>query len=647
MAMRRLAALLVASALLSGPALAQATFVVTSAADPGDGTCDAAGAGDGCTLREAIAAADLSGEIDSVFFDIPGDGVQTIHLTSPLPAITQRVVIDGYTQPGSSPNTRAVGNDAVLLIEVDASGTGSSGGPILDINCSPLGGRCLVDGLVVVRGLVLNNGGTGAGSSGIRFNGSGIRVEGNFIGTDPSGTVARPNGFGIEMSHSGPTDAVIGGTEPAQRNLISGNRFDGVSLGGNPANPPQDRTRVQGNYIGTDASGLNALGNGRDGITSGLSKNLRVGGAEPGAGNVIAANGRTGVFMAASTTTSLRTVDAVVQGNHIGVGADGTTPLGNTAEGVLMNHSGHVIGGTDAGAGNVIAHNGEGVRANFAVTDVLVAGNEVYGHVGSGVVVGAASSGIGVTENAVYGNGGLGIDLVGCNEPAPSSPSPNDAGDADDGPNRCQNHPSIFGTAIGAGGDLLVVFSVDSAPTNAAYPLTVEFFTAAPDAGGAEGEAFLGSATYSEADWSAGGSAPGRATANLGNAAALGVALTDPLVATATDADGNTSEFGPGHIVGTPSEAAPSEGPVALHAPTPNPSGGRAVVVFDLPEAGPVRLGVYDALGRETAVLVDGPRAAGRHEAVLDGTDWPSGVYLIRLTASGGATRTRPLTLTL
>src|SRR4051794_9650870 len=82
------------------------------------------------TLREAITAADTnadpSGDTtpgdpgpDTIAFNIPGAGVRTINLTSALPTITEPVVIDGYTQPGSSANTLADGDNAVLLIELN------------------------------------------------------------------------------------------------------------------------------------------------------------------------------------------------------------------------------------------------------------------------------------------------------------------------------------------------------------------------------------------------------------------------------------------------------------------------------------------------------------------------------------------------
>src|SRR5205814_10319166 len=134
---------------------------------------------------------------------------QTITLASQLPTITGPVVIDGCSQPGASTNTLATGNNAELLIELD----GSSAGAGAD-------GLVLSGSHITIRGLVIN-----------RFSGNGILIggagdtdnfiEGNFIGTDPTGTLSQGNGAaGILVLTN---DNRIGGTTPASRNLISGN----------------------------------------------------------------------------------------------------------------------------------------------------------------------------------------------------------------------------------------------------------------------------------------------------------------------------------------------------------------------------------------------------------------------------------------
>jgi CSLREA domain-containing protein len=90
------------------------TFTVTNTADPGDGNCNASG----CTLREAIDAADDTPGKDAIHFHIQGD-VKTIKPKSDLPSIEDTVTIDGYTQPGASKNTLPQGTNAVLKIELN------------------------------------------------------------------------------------------------------------------------------------------------------------------------------------------------------------------------------------------------------------------------------------------------------------------------------------------------------------------------------------------------------------------------------------------------------------------------------------------------------------------------------------------------
>ena len=108
---------------------------------------------------------------------------------------------------------------------------------------------------------------------------------------------------------------------------------------------------------------------------------------------------------------------------------------------------------------------------------------------------------------------------------------------------------------------------------------------------------------------------------------------------------GEAAGWGTAPEAGAVGMAAALPPSAALHAAAPNPFAGRAALGYDLPEAGPVRLAVYDLLGREVAVLVDAEQAAGRHEAVLDGRGLPDGTYLVVMTAAGGFTRTQRVTL--
>lgn len=187
------------------------TFVVNNVFDPGSGTCDVIG----CTLREAIDAANANPGADIINFNIPGAGVQTITLSSSLPSIDDPLTIDGYSQPGASANTLAIGNDAVLLIEV--SGDNSFGGLFVEADdCT-------------IRGLVLNRCSGQGIDLGFANAISNALIEGNFIGTNPAGTADLGHGLsGIVVESA--TDCLIGGTTPGARNLISGNGSAGVLI---------------------------------------------------------------------------------------------------------------------------------------------------------------------------------------------------------------------------------------------------------------------------------------------------------------------------------------------------------------------------------------------------------------------------------
>ncbi len=174
------------------------TFSVSNTDDHGAGS-----------LRQAIVDANNNANVggfpDEIDFDIPGSGLQVISPTSGLPPITDPVVIDGYTQPGSSPNTVVDGDSATLLIVLDGSLD-----PLAD-------GLLLYAGNSTVRGLVING-----FNEGIRVSSVGGNViEGNFIGTDATGLLALGNtDEGIDVDDS--PGNTIGGSTPEARNVISG-----------------------------------------------------------------------------------------------------------------------------------------------------------------------------------------------------------------------------------------------------------------------------------------------------------------------------------------------------------------------------------------------------------------------------------------
>src|SRR5262245_15847044 len=218
--MKRFALILVGAVAVP---LAATTFTVTNTNDSGTGS-----------LRQAIQDSEGNPGLDTIAFNIPGAGVHTISPATQLPFINGPVVIDGYTQSGSSVNTDPVGTNAVLLIELDGT------------NTAPFGNGLQIANGSTVRGLVINRWSTAISVNG----GVGNIIVGNFIGTDPSGTIARLNGAGIGGTGVA-TDTLIGSAAPADRNLISGNA-GGISAGD---------AIIQGNLLGTDKSGLAAIPN--------------------------------------------------------------------------------------------------------------------------------------------------------------------------------------------------------------------------------------------------------------------------------------------------------------------------------------------------------------------------------------------------
>ena len=372
------------------PAYGGVTFTVTKTADTNDGVC-----GFDCSLREAITAANASPGADTIAFNIPGPGPHTIQPLSALPTVTDAVTIDGYTEPGASPNTNGpgLGSNAVLKIELDGSAQPTGLGLLINANAS------------TVRGLVVNR----FDSDGVSLGFSdGYVVEGNFIGTDITGTVDLGNAGGGVTSAG--DEGRVGGTGPAARNVISGNGFYGISIGSGQGN------HVEGNFVGTDISGAQTLGNSGFGVGVGDPNNV-IGGTAPGAGNVISGNSSSGISL-------LGAPGSKVQGNLIGTDVTGTVDLGNGGEGVGVTSAGPVfIGGPELGARNVISGNGSAgilgtdieVQGNLIGTDIT--GTHALGNDLGGVLLGGGTSAIGGTGvgagNVISGNGGAGIAMSG------------------------------------------------------------------------------------------------------------------------------------------------------------------------------------------------------------------------------------------
>jgi titin len=604
----------------AAPAAWAAEFTVTNTNDSGAGS-----------LRQAILDANTNDSgPDTISFAIPDDEVKTISPGAELPIISAPVVIDGETQDPSTgagtPDVELNGQNAGTFssgLVLNSSGITVRGLVInrfnsVGIYIAPGGSESRVQGnyigtdatgqadlgnsysgvLVRSSGNIIGGTTAGAGNviSGNSYDGvdidgsaSGNKVEGNYIGTDAtgqadlgnsryglwvkgpdntvggtvsgarnvisgnddqavylygsaaSGNEVEGNYIGIDAtgqedvgnSRSGvyveAPDNRVGGTASGARNVISGNGHDGVALAARG-------NEVAGNYIGTDATGQNDLGNSRMGVVLWSSaSNSIIGGMAEGASNVISGNDSYGLFLSSS--------DSKAEGNYIGTDVTGRVDLGNSDHGVAVLGSDNTVGGTVSGARNVISGNGKPldpdnphdgahgvliygsgasnnhVQGNYVGTDVT--GQEDVGNSGIGVAVldgsgntiggtaagapnvmafngrdgaavvspGGTNAGNAFLSNSIFSNGHLGIDL-GVANGYDDGLTPNDPGDADAGPNGLQNFPEL-GSAIASNGTTTVEGTLDSTPSST---FTVQFFSSPQKdpSGHGEGKKYLG-----------------------------------------------------------------------------------------------------------------------------------------------------------
>lgn len=328
------------------------TVVVNTAADVADGDASSIDAlladrgADGLvSLREALLAANASanaGTPDRIHFAIPGAGPHVIGVLTTLPSVTDPVVIDATTQPGYA---------GAPLVQLDGAGGAGDG-------------LRLAAGGSTVRGLAI----TAFGGSGIAASGDGNRIQGNYVGVDPSGNAGAGNGdYGVLLASGG---NVVGGAGLGERNVVSGNAVDGIAVLGGSDNV------IQGNYVGTDASGTLALANAEDGVWIDGAVNTLV------VGNVLSGNAWSGIAVTGAGSGTR------IVGNVIGMDAAGLGVIANQRHGVTLgSFAAATVGGTAAGEGNTIAGN--------ALDGVAV----------------TAGTGHAILGNAIHDNGGLGIDL--------------------------------------------------------------------------------------------------------------------------------------------------------------------------------------------------------------------------------------------
>ena len=637
--------------------LVASTLVVTNTNDSGAGS-----------LRQAILDANADPDADVIRFDIAGFAVPSLNPATPLPSITEAVVIDAFSAEagvfeidgtgvnncleveGSNVTLRGLvmnransvglamdgGADFITGNEIFGCVFGLNADGDTDLGNGDDGANIKKSSDVTIGGPLFWQGNVFSGNDDngldLRFDSEFITVQGNKFGTDLAGAADLGNtDHGLIVFAD---DCVIGGSAPGEGNVISGNDELGVSLAGR-------RNRLIGNRIGTDSTGMNSIANFQGGMLADGDDNV-IGGTEPGEANQISGNriinlelrdgprviGNLigpnadltgtpagfpfgsgveigddavlgGVFPGEGNVISANDgrANAFILGNFIGTNAEGTAALTNDGDGIFSRSQevGTTFIGLDVlGGGNVISGNDDNgvefdrsfssgtsqnhhVQNNKIGTDVT--GTEPIPNGQSGIELGFSTfdNVIGGTQplsgNTIAFNADEGIILAGNDATERNSilgnsihrngkggiqfqtftfPFPNDEDDADTGPNGFQNFP-VLASANTAGA---VEASLNSVPDQT-YRL--EFFsnTVADPSGNGEGETFLGSA---ELTTDAGGD---------GVVSFSGPPLVEGrfISATATDPDGNTSEFSVVVEVVAAEEPTDDEDPVILTAP--------------------------------------------------------------------------------
>lgn len=582
------------------------------------------------SLRDAIMCANSTSGPDTISFNITdgapdASGVWRILLQSPLPTISGSypLTIDGTTQPGysgSAPvvgigpasgvsigiglNVNSVGN-LITGLRVDGFGTGIAiNGDFNVVQNSWIGlDKANTDGVVINGSEGLIGGTTAAernvisnnANTGITVGGSALDtvIEGNYVGTDKDGSygISSHTSAGILVMGGSTT---IGGTVAGAANVISGNAngiiFDSAMFG-----------TIQGNLIGVDATGLNPVDNSSKGIWVSNSSFVTIGGGGTGEGNIIGANDGNAV-------RADNAEDLTIQGNIMGLAADGNTALWMTGDVVYVTGdcTDLMIGGEDPGTGNVISgglgngiwmdqfdgtnaviqgnligttadgsltevgNSGDGIRLSSA-SGVLIKGNTIAGNSGNGVHLTSTLDNSNVqdtiTSNSIYANAELGIHLGDFGEPNPA-PTPPHLPAGQPGPNLYQNYPALG--PVNRGGSTVTISGSLQAGADTQYVL--EFFgndpSLTPVGGYAQGQRLIGTRIVN--------TTPGTSVNFSFTFTVDDTSLTE-FTATATDPVGNTSEFSASASQTVISSLAPTTTTVASSV---NPSQFHQAVTF-------------------------------------------------------------------
>ena len=531
-------------------------------------------------------------------------------------------------------------------------------------------------------------------SNGIRISGDNNLVAGNWIGLDATGSVDRGNGTDGIILVAGAADNTIGGTTANDRNVISGNNDDGVSIDG------ASGTIVIGNYIGTDAQGTAAVGNSGDGVAIQLdngvtpSTNTTVGGTSAAERNVIAGNAANSAQGLANVRIrGAGTTGNVVLGNYIGTDYTGAVALANPRDGIVIDEGAlnNTIGGAVSGAGNVISgstNNGIRIQGtySYAAGDVLATiygnrigtnaagtaalangqsgifvdgssgttatapqritiggtganqGNTIAFNTQDGVAVTVNASRVTIVGNSIYSNGSaagdLGIDLAANGVTNNDGTGPYDG---DTGPNTLQNFPA-FSAVTTDGTTLTVSGRLDSI---ASTTYTIHFYasTAIDPSSHGEGQRYLGSTTVLT-------NAAGTVFFNNVPISAA-VAIGEWVSMTATDPSGNTSEFS-ASVAAAPVNTSPvNTVPGAQSIPEDTTQAIAGISVGDAEtNVNSLQLAVSNGVLNVAAAGGAGVAGNGSGSVVITGTQAAINATVASLTYRGSLNYTGPDTLT-
>ena len=297
------------------------------------------------------------------------DGINVNH--------SNNITIDSNTISGNHQNGLDFVNASQIFVFNNQIGLSSNG---LNIAGNGMNG-ILVDNSqgIMIGGIGQGNIISGNAANGVSLidHSSNVSLKSNFIGTDITGTTSLANNLsGIAVTTS--ENSIIGGSTVGSGNVISGNKHDGISI-----SSLSNGIQVQGNLIGTDALGMNALPNKINGITISASTNITVGGTQAGKGNVISGNLGEGISLTQGANNNM------IVGNIIGAAADGVMAIPNQKDGIAINQSNNtMIGGFDLADSNLIANNTrDGVLVMSGVGNMIL-GNEITNNGRLGIELG-------------------------------------------------------------------------------------------------------------------------------------------------------------------------------------------------------------------------------------------------------------------